>query len=298
MTNETDWDIAGKTVLVTGGNSGIGRATALELARRGALVTITARDASKGASAARELNAQLDGGGGSLDWMLLDLADFRSILAFAQAFDAAHDALHVLVHNAGLVLTERRETVDGFEATFGTNHMGPFILNRLLLDKLRTSAPARIVVVASDAHKGARKGLNFDDLQSKNNYDGIQVYSQSKLANILFTRELARLLTGSGVTVNCLHPGVVATGFAGDGDASGLWGFVFKWLRPLLLTPEKGARTSIYLAASPEVTGVTGGYFVKQRQKSPSRQALNDAAADELWQVSEALAAGASLPPF
>lgn len=298
MASSTDWNIAGKTVLVTGGNSGIGRETALELARRGAHVTFTARDAAKGEAALLDLQEELAGGPGSLEWMLLDLADFASILAFKQAFLAAHDALHVLIHNAGLVLTERRETEDGFEATFGTNHMGPFILNQLLQPLLLASAPARVVVVASDAHKGARGGLDFDDLQSKHGYDGIKAYSRSKLANILFTRELARRLAGSGVTANCLHPGVVATGFAGDGDAGGLWGFVFKWLRPLLLTAKKGARTSVYLAASPEVSGVSGGYFVKQRLRQPSKAAQDSAAALELWEVSQALAAGASLPGF
>ena len=143
MAEQDKWDVAGKTVLVTGGNSGIGRATALELARRGAHVTITARDAFKGAAAEEELRHELGSGAGSIEWRLLDLADFRSILAFARAFIAEHEALHVLVHNAGLVLSERRETKDGFEATFGTNHMGTFILNRLLLDFVKQSAPAR-----------------------------------------------------------------------------------------------------------------------------------------------------------
>jgi len=298
MSASDKWDVAGKTVLVTGGNSGIGRATALELARRGARVTITARDAVKGAAAETELRRELGSEAGSIEWRLLDLADFASILAFAKAFVAEHEALHVLVHNAGLVLSERRETKDGFEATFGTNHMGPFILNRLLLDLVKRSAPARIVVVASDAHKGARRGLDIDDLQSKRKYDGTRVYAASKLANVLFTRELARRLFGTGVTANCLHPGVVATGFTQDGDAGGLWGFFFKWMRPLLLTAEKGARTSVFLATSDEVGGVSGAYFVKCRESMPSAAALDDAAALELWEVSDALAAGSSLPAF
>lgn len=299
MTSQELWDITGKTVLVTGGNSGIGRATTLELARRGARVVFTARDGAKGEEAAKGLRAELgSSSAGSIDWMLLDLADFQSILAFSEAFKEAYNQLHVLVHNAGLVLSERRETKNGFEATFGTNHMGPFILNRLMLDLLKASAPARIVVVASDAHKAAGGGLDFDDLQMKNGYKGVLAYGRSKLANILFTRSLARRIEGSGVTVNCLHPGVVATGFTQDGDAGGMWGFFFKWARPFLLTAEKGARTSVYLATSNDVAGISGAYFARQKQATPSAAGRDDQVAEQLWEVSDALCASASLPPY
>lgn len=293
------WNVAGKTVLVTGGNSGIGRATTLELARRGAQVVFTARDGTKGAVALGELRSELGPEAkGSVDWMMLDLASFKSILSFVEAFKQTYPALHVLVHNAGLVLTERCETVDGFEATFGTNHMGPFTLNRLLLPVLKASAPARIVVVASDAHRMAKSGLDFDDLQAKREYKGVLAYGRSKLANILFTSSMSKRLVGTGVTINCLHPGVVATGFARDGDASGLWGFFFRWARPFLLTAEKGARTSVYLAASPDVSGVSGSYFARSNASVPSSAALDENAAEQLWEISEALCAGASLEPF
>lgn len=307
-TGETTWDVRGRTVLVTGGNSGIGRATALELARRGAEVVFTYRDGARGRAAEEELRHALaaeridaQGSGdrrGSIEGMPLDLADFQSILAFAKAFCARYPRLHVLVHNAGLFLSERRETVDGFEATFGTNHMGPFILTRLLLEHIKRSAPARIVVVASAAHAMARHGLDLDDLQSKHGYQGAQAYGRSKLANILFTRALAKRLIGSGVTANCLHPGVVATNFAGDGDASGLWAFVFRYLRAFLLSPERGARTSVHLATAPELDGVSGEYFVRCRRATPSGPARDEAAAEELWDVSEALCGAASLPGY
>ncbi len=293
MSEKREWDVRGKTILVTGGNSGIGRATALELARRGAHVVITARDPKKGAAAVAELSAQLQPDAGLLEWRLLDLADARSIREFSAAFLAEFAALDVLVHNAGLVLSERRETQDGFEATFGTNHLGPFLLTQLLTERLAASSPARVVVVASDAHRQARGGLDFNDLQAQGSYSGVKAYGRSKLANILFARALARRLEPRGVTVNALHPGVVATGFTKDGDAGGLWGFVFRWLRPLLLTPEKGARTSVYLASSPEVSDITGAYFAKERAKSPSAAARDDAAAEQLWEVSGALVATA-----
>ena len=239
-----------------------------------------------------------EGPPGSVVWMPLDLADLSSILAFARDFQERYPALHVLVHNAGLVLQERRETVDGFEATFGTNHMGPFILNRLLLDRLKASAPARVVVVASAAHFMARGGLDLDDLQSKRRYRGIQAYARSKLANVLFTKALARRLEGTGVTANCLHPGTVATSFTADGDMpGGLWGFAFRYLRAFLASPEKGARTSVHLATAPELDGVSGEYFVRCRQATASGPARDASAAEDLWAVSEALCGAATLAP-
>jgi NAD(P)-dependent dehydrogenase (short-subunit alcohol dehydrogenase family) len=291
----TDWDVRGKLVLITGGNSGIGKATAIELARRGARVVITSRDVARGEIAASEIQ---EASGEPIAVRQLDLANFQSIVSFAKAFEAEFAALHVLVHNAGLVLSDRRETVDGYEATFGTNHMGTFALNRLLLPILERSAPARIVVVASDAHRIAKQGLDFDDLQSKQGYQGVPAYARSKLANILFTRKLATKIEGTGVSAFCLHPGVVATNFTGDGDASGLWRFVFRWLRPFLLTPERGARTSVYLCSEPGLEGKSGAYFRKCKEAQPSAQARDDSAAQQLWEVSDALAASASLPSF
>jgi NAD(P)-dependent dehydrogenase (short-subunit alcohol dehydrogenase family) len=291
----TTWDVRGKTVLITGANSGIGKATAIELARRGACVVITARDMVKGREAKVEIEAS---SGAPVVLRELDLASFRSILQFASAFMSEYPTLHVLVHNAGLILSTRGETEDGFESTFGINHLGTFFLNRLLLPLLVKSAPSRIVVVASDAHKSARGGLDFDDLQSKRSYNGIRAYAQSKLANVLFARHLATRLAGRGVSAFCLHPGVVATNFTGDGDAGGLWGFFFKWLRPLLLSPEKGARTSVHLCCTPGIEDISGGYFVKCRLATPSKAASDDAAALQLWEISDALCEESALPSF
>ncbi len=201
------------------------------------------------------------------------------------------DRIDVLVNNAGLVLSDRRQTEDGFEATFGVNHLGPFVLTDLLLPRIKDSAPARIVNVASTAHKGAGKGLDFDDLQSTRGYSGMQVYSKSKLANIYFTTELARRLKGTGVTVNCLHPGTVATGYGRDGDSSGVLAFGLKVIKPFILSAEQGARTSVYLASSPDVADVTGQYFVKCQARKPSKVAQSDEAARRLWKHSEELVA-------
>jgi NAD(P)-dependent dehydrogenase (short-subunit alcohol dehydrogenase family) len=199
--------------------------------------------------------------------------------------------IDVLVNNAGLVLSQRRETPDGLEATFAINHLGPFRLTTLVLDRIRASAPARIVNVASTAHRSARRGLDFDDLQSRRGYRGMAAYARSKLANIYFTTELARRLAGTGVTANCLHPGTVATGFARDGDGRGFLAFGVRVIKPFILTPEQGARTSVYLASSPEVADVTGRYFIKCKLRSPSKVARDEDAARRLWEVSEALVA-------
>jgi len=193
------------------------------------------------------------------------------------------------VNNAGLVLSDRIETNDGYESTFATNHLGPFLLTQLLTERLVGSAPARVVTVSSTAHSSARNGLDFDDLQSERGYSQMRAYARSKLANILFAGELARRLSGTGVTSNALHPGVVATRFAQDDDTSGVMAFGVKLIRPFILTPEKGARTSVYLASSPEVADVTGKYFVKCRQKAPSAAARDQAAALRLWSISEGL---------
>ena len=290
MDSEQPWNVRGKRVLVTGGNTGIGQATALELVRRGADVTITSRNPAKGEAARLAISAAAnESDAGTIEVRELDLASFRSIDEFAERFIADNPALHVLVHNAGLIQGERHETEDGFGVTFGTNHLGTFRLNQRLEALVRASAPARIVVVASAAHRRALKGLNFADLQSRQKYDAVQVYSDSKLANILFTRELAKRLEGSGVTANCLHPGVVGSSFNSVGGHGGLWGFVFRWLKPLLLTPAKGARTSVYLCCERSLASVNGGYFSRSSQTTPSRAARDDAAAKRLWEISEQL---------
>ena len=285
-----NWDVRGKTILLTGGNTGIGKATVVELVRRGANVHFTSRNAAKGEAALAEIQALSSGSSaGTVDLRMLDLASFESIESFSNELLGQLPALHAVVHNAGLIQEKRRETADGFELTFGTNHLGTFYLNQLLLPRLRESAPARIVVVASNAHTRIKNGLDFDDLQSKQSYEAVEVYSASKLANILFTRQLAKRLEGSGVTANCLHPGVVASSFNSDGGAGGLWGFTFKWLRPLLLSPEKGARTSVHLCCEASLSKVNGAFFDRCREARPSPAALNDAAAERLWEISEAL---------
>ena len=274
--NGEPWNVRGKTVLVTGGNSGIGKATVVELVRRGAHVQFTSRSAAKGEAAQGEIQALARGpAAGTVQTRQLDLASFLSIDSFAKDLLDQVPALDVVVHNAGLIQTERRETVDGFELTFGTNHLGTFLLNQLLLPRLRESAPARIVVVASNAHGRIKDGLDFDDLQSKLRYGAVDVYPASKLANILFTRQLAKRLAGSEVTANCLHPGVVASNFNADGGTGGMWGFTFKWLRPLLLSPKKGARTSVHLCCEPGIGAVNGAYFESCRVEAAGASQLD-----------------------
>jgi NAD(P)-dependent dehydrogenase (short-subunit alcohol dehydrogenase family) len=279
-------DMSGKTVIVTGGNSGIGFETAAALAGAGARVMITSRDPNRGEAAMGALKERSPRG--QLDLAIFDLSSLESVRRGAAEILQRLDRIDVLVNNAGAVLGSRQETVDGFERSFATNHLGPFLLTMLLLDRIKESAPARIVNVSSTAHNAAPKGLNFDDLQTTHGYRGMKVYGATKLANIYFTTELARRLEGTGVTVNCLHPGTVATGFARDGDTS-LLSIGVLIARPFMLSAKKGAETSIYLASSPEVEGVTGKYFVRCKQRLPSRVAREEEPARRLWEISERL---------
>ncbi|PRP90915.1 2,3-dihydro-2,3-dihydroxybenzoate dehydrogenase [Enhygromyxa salina] len=282
--------MSGKTVLITGGNSGIGSFTAVGLARMGARVVFTSRNPRKGDVARAELREAAETK--SIDYMALDLASFTSIAAFADQYLAKYDRLDVLILNAGVILDARTETKEGFETTFGVNHLGHFYLTQLLRERLEASAPARVVVVASDAYRGAREGLDFDDLMATRDYKPLRAYAHSKLANILFTNELARQLEGKGVTANSLHPGVVRTGLGRDGDVRSLLGRVaLSVMRPFLISPERGARTSIYLASSPEVEGESGGYYVSCRPAKRIAPATDEGAARRLWQVSEELVA-------
>ena len=287
--------MTGKTVVVTGGNSGIGLETAVALAAAGAYTVVTVRDQAKGKAAAEAIATRARSS--NVEFVEFDLASLASVRQGAAQILDRWPRLDVLVNNAGLILTDRIETVDGLEATFQINHLGHFLLTQLLLDRIKASAPARIVNVSSTAHNGAPRGLDFDDLQSTQRYRGMSVYSRSKLANIYFTSELARRLEGSGVTVNCLHPGTVNTGYGKDGDAKGIIGFGVKFIAPFILTAEKGARTSVYLASSPEVEGVTGRYFIKCKPRRPSKVAQDPAAAARLWQVSEQLLAEREVHP-
>jgi NAD(P)-dependent dehydrogenase (short-subunit alcohol dehydrogenase family) len=281
-------DMQGKTVVVTGGNSGIGFETAVALGSMGARVLITARNADKGRAAVAAITQRV-GGEGGVQLVVFDLADLASVRRGAEEILEQAPRLDVLVNNAGLVLTERAETIDGYEATFAINHLGPFLLTNLLLDRMTASVPSRIVNVSSTAHNAARKGLPFDDLQTTHGYRGMRVYGQSKLANILFTLELSRRFADKGLTANSLHPGTVRTGYGGDGDAHGFLAFGIKIASPFFLSPAKGARTSVYLASSPEVEGATGEYFVKCKPRNPRRWAQDPEAARHLWEVSEEL---------
>jgi NAD(P)-dependent dehydrogenase (short-subunit alcohol dehydrogenase family) len=287
MTSASPQVMSGKTVLITGGNAGIGRETAVALASMGAQVTITSRDAERGTVAVDDIRAR--SGRDDVAVMALDLASLASVSELATAFAADHDRLDVLVNNAGLLLTTRRETVDGYEMTFQVNHLGHFLLTEQLRDRLVAGAPSRVVNVASEAHKAARGGLDFDDLQTTRHYRSMAVYGRSKLANILFTRELARRWDGRGVAANAVHPGFVASRFGRDGDTGALGRLVFPLLKPFALSPAQGAQTSVYLASAPELEGVTGGYWAKSTPASASAAARDDAAAARLWDVSEAL---------
>ena len=282
-------DMKGKTAVITGANSGIGRETAVALAGAGARVVITARDGERGGTAVADIGRR--SGSQAVELVVFDLAGLDSVRAGAADILGRCPRIDVLVNNAGIVLSERRVTPDGLEETFAVNHLGHFLLTQLLLDRITATSPARIVNVASTAHRGARRGLDFADLQSERHYSAMSVYSKSKLANIYFTFELARRLQGTGVTVNCLHPGTVATGYGRDGDAGGVLAFGLKVIKPFVLNPAQGARTSVYVASAPELAQVTGEYFVRSRPAQPSKVARDPEAALRLWEASEKLIA-------
>lgn len=271
----------GKTVLVTGANQGIGKATAIALARKGAAVVIVSRSRDKGLVALAEVRAASPQGEGDL--IVADLSCQAEVRRLAAEFRSRHPRLDVLVNNAGLLVPERRTTVDGIEETFAVNHLAPMLLTLELMDLLKASAPARVVTVSSEAHRGARMG--WEDLQFKaHKYRSFTAYGQSKLANILFTYELARRLEGTGVTANALHPGVIASGFGHT--YPGPLSMLLKVARPFLLTPAEGAATSVYLASSPEVEGVTGQYFSKCRPVRSNAVSYDVASQRKLWALS------------
>lgn len=273
----------GTTAIVTGASSGIGKVTALELAKAGAKVVMVCRPGSKAEAAVGEISHKA--GKENVELMDADLSSQSSIRGFAEKFKKTHGRLEILVNNAGIFLSDREVTVDGLERTFATNHLAYFLLTNLLLDLLKASAPARIVCVASEAERGGK--IDFDDLQSERTYSGMKVYSQSKLANILFTYELARRLKGTNVTANCLHPGLVNTGWGRS--SRGIFKIGMKLVTPFMLSPEEGAKTSIYLASSPEVEGITGKYFIKCKPAESAPASYDADAAKKLWEVSERL---------
>jgi retinol dehydrogenase-14 len=270
------------TVVVTGASSGIGLETAIGLARRGASLALVARDEARGEAARREA---LAAGAPQALLFLTNLASLAQVRRLAADLTARLDRIDVLVNNAGALHATRKVTVDGLEMNFAVNHLAPFLLTNLLLPKLKASAPARVVTVASDAHRTGR--IDWNDLQSEQRFSVVNAYSASKLCNILFAAELARRLAGSGVTSNSLHPGVVATRFGRDDP--GWLGAATRVLTPLFRSARKGARTSLYLAASSDVEGVTGRYFSDFVAVRPSRAARDEVAARRLWEISARL---------
>jgi NAD(P)-dependent dehydrogenase (short-subunit alcohol dehydrogenase family) len=275
--------LEGRTVVVTGASSGIGRATALGLAAEGARLILVGRTPER----CEETLAEVRRRSRRDDAVMLraDLSSLKEVRRLAEEVQARADRLHVLVNNAGVTLLRRETTVDGLEATFATNHLAYFLLTGLLLPRLRESAPARIVNVASDAHRFGR--LDLDDLQNERRYGAMRVYGQSKTANILFTQELASRIAGSGVTANALHPGGIRSNL---GRSEGALAEALRRVVGLFLkSPEEGARTSLYLAGAPEVEGVSGRYFARCRERTPAAHARDPEAARRLWERSEEL---------
>ena len=275
MTN----DLQGQTILITGATSGIGAITARELARMGAQVVVVGRDAKKTRSVVSEI--QQTTGNQRVEMLIGDLSDLSEVRCLADEFKQRFDRLHVLINNAGAVFFNHRTTADGYEMTLALNHLSPFLLTNLLLDRLNASTPARVVTVSSMAHWAAH--VNPDQLNGHRFYWGWRAYSQSKLMNILFTRELARRV-GSGVTANCVHPGFVASNFGKSNG--GIYRTLWNVFELAAISPEKGAQTSIYLASSPEVASVSGEYFYDCKQQVSSAESYNQDLASRLWDTS------------
>ncbi|HKU48412.1 MAG TPA: SDR family oxidoreductase [Nitrososphaera sp.] len=304
--------INGKICLVTGSTSGIGKEIAAGLAKHGGSVVLIGRERSRCEAAAKEIRRRVgreddnvdddDGGSSSnnnnnndninhstVTYLVADLSLQSSVRNLAREFKERYKRLDILINNAGVFRARRELTEDGIESTFAVNHLAPFLLTNLLIDMLKSSGgQSRIVTTSSIAHRGAR--IDFDDLSFKHRrYNGISAYGQSKLANILFTKELARRLEGSNVTANCFHPGAVRTGLAQKNNNPWYYRLVWQAGSPFFLSPEKGADTGIYLATSPDLGAVSGKYFVKRREAIPSREARDPNVAARLWAVSEEL---------
>ncbi|MCX6053443.1 MAG: SDR family oxidoreductase [Chloroflexi bacterium] len=274
--------MVGKICLVTGATSGIGKVTAIALAAQGANVIITGRNLQKTREAAHQI--KLETGSESVDYLLADFSDLGQVRKLATEFKERYSRLDVLLNNAGAFFNGHHRTSYGVEETFLVNHLAPFLLTNLLIETLKNSAPARVILVSSDAHKLAT--LDFDDLEFNHGFFGIKAYGRSKLANLLFTFELARRLEGTGVSVNAVHPGHVATDIWKTNFS--IFGPLLKYITSLIaLTPQQGADTLIYLASSPEVAKITGQYFIKRESVPSSPLSLDEETADKLWTVSE-----------
>ena len=288
----------GKVAVVTGSNVGIGFETAVGLAALEATTVLACRNRTKAEAAAREITTRT--WNDDVHVVPLDLSDLASVRKAADDILTRWDRLDVLVNNAGGTWSARQETAQGFEYTLGVNHLGHFSLTNLLLPRLKASAPSRIVNVTSVGHHAARRGMRFDDLQSERHYEAMEAYCRSKLANVLFTRQLAKRLEADAgaiaVTVNAVHPGPVRSSFGMDGDLHGFMGFGMRLVRPFEISPKRGAKTSLYLATSPDVAGKTGMYWVRSKPGHMSRRARDDEAAARLWDESERLLASAGYP--
>ncbi|MEK6301882.1 MAG: SDR family oxidoreductase [Acidobacteriota bacterium] len=271
-------NLSSKVCLVTGANSGIGKSTAHALAMMNATVVMVCRDRRRAEPVRDEIKSAT--GNQNVELMICDLSSQADIRRFAAEFISSHSRLDVLINNAGVVVRQRSLTEDGIETTFAVNHLGYFLLTNLLLDLLKQSAPSRIVNVSSAAHAYGK--IDFDDLQGEKKYGGFSAYANSKLANVLFTYELARRLDGTGVAVNCLHPGTIATGLFRNLPKP-----IEALIKLVTFSPDKGAETSVYLASSPAVEGVTGQYFAKKRERQTSSASRNEESARRLWEVSE-----------
>lgn len=279
--------MADRVVVITGANAGLGEATAVALARMGATTVLACRSPDRAAAAAERVRGR--SGSDRVEEVELDLGDLDSVRRASEEILQRFDRLDGLVNNAGGLSTERRTTRQGFEQTFGVNHLGPFLLTNLLLDRLRQRAPSRIVNLSSFGHRAA-PAMRWSDLQFDHGYNAFGAYGQSKLANILFTRALARRFPAAEVTANACHPGAVRTHLGRDGDTTGVLGLMsFTVMRPFYVSPTRGARTQVFLASAPEMAGKTGGYYVRCREHRPSRAARDDEAADRLWKISEQL---------
>jgi NAD(P)-dependent dehydrogenase (short-subunit alcohol dehydrogenase family) len=278
----------GKTCLITGSTSGIGKEIAIGLAKMKANVVLVGRNKAKCQATLEEIwrNASIDTNKNQVSYLLADLSSQASIRQLAKEFLYSYESLDILVNNAGVFLSRRFATVDGIEYTFAVNHLAPFLLTNLLFERIKASSPSRIITTSSVAHRGAR--INFDNLQfEKGRYNGVEAYRQSKLANILFTKELALRLKGSGVTSNCFHPGGVRTNLV----QSNPWYYRLIWaiIDPFLVSPKKGADTALYLASSSEVYNISGKYFVNRKPVGTSGLADDPDAATRLWKISEEL---------
>lgn len=274
-----------KLCMVTGANSGIGKATAMELAKQGAYVVMVCRDEGKAETARKDIIEKT--GNTGVEIMLADFAYQYEIRELGDHFNSKFDELDVLVNNAGMIPSKREETIDGIEKTFAVNHLGPFLLTNLLMDALRSASGARIVNVSSEVHRLGASVFNLSDLQLEQGFTPMKAYGISKLCNILFTRELARRLQGTDVTANALHPGVVSTQLADE--AGWLMKLFYLIGSPFMRSPRKGAGTPIYLATSDDVNGVSGKYFRNKKMVKPADEALDEELSGTLWEMSEKL---------